>query len=137
MISGRLGALLGISMVSASLACRPSSADLDLVPEILPATVAAARPAADTSGEHATYPPSPSELFIPPLPVPDNVRGFRLVAEYDVAPSGEAKLTGMSRSPNARYNARLQAELLKLRFRPGTTANGTPARAIARVIYDF
>ena len=29
-------------------------------------------------GSQANYPPSPTELFIPPLPMPDKVRGFHL-----------------------------------------------------------
>jgi hypothetical protein len=77
------------------------------------------------------------ELFIPPLPIPNDVKGLRLLAEFDVGATGAAKLTGMSRTPNTRYNRRLQDALIKLRFRPGTTGDGRPTRSVARITYDF
>ncbi|HEX4681126.1 MAG TPA: hypothetical protein VH277_00385, partial [Gemmatimonadaceae bacterium] len=40
-------------------------------------------------GVQANYPPSTTELFLPPLPYPDKVRGFHLVAEFDVDSTGK------------------------------------------------
>ena len=113
-----------------------------LVPEIIPEPQPLPAPcvdsvdsvsAADSAG---IYPPVPIDFFLPPLPAPADVRGFRLIAEFEVTPC-RTTLIGMSRSVNARYNERLQAALRQMRFRPGTTASGKPVRAKVQLGYEF
>jgi periplasmic protein TonB len=88
-------------------------------------------------GNQANYPPSPTELFIPPLPMPDKVRGFHLVAEYDVDSTG--KVLGFTFTPtrDGGYNRRLEEVLKSFKFRPGTTPDGIPIRMKAQIVYDF
>lgn len=82
------------------------------------------------------YPPAQSELFLPPLPIPNNVRGFRLIAEFEVSSCG-ATLVGMSRSPSAKYNRRLQQALRTLKFRPAVAMDGKPVRAKVRIVQEL
>ena len=88
-------------------------------------------------GTQANYPPTPTEMFIPPLPMPDKVRGFHLVAEYDVDSTG--KVLGFTFTPtrDGGYNKRLEEVLKSFKFRPGTTPAGLPIRMKAQIIYDF
>jgi protein TonB len=90
-------------------------------------------------GTQANFPPSPTELFIPPLPIPTKVRGFHLVAEWEVDETGKVvegsfKFTG---TPDGAYNRRLDEVLKNTKFRPGTTPDGKPIRMKAQIIYDF
>ena len=88
-------------------------------------------------GTQANYAPTPTEMFIPPLPMPDKVRGFHLVAEYDVDSTG--KVLGFDFTPtrDGGYNKRLKDVLGSFKFRPGTKPDGTPVRMKAQIIYDF
>jgi protein TonB len=88
-------------------------------------------------GVQANYPPTPTEMFIPPLPMPAKVRGFHLIAEYDVDSTG--KVLGFTFTPtrDGGYNKRLDEVLKSFKFRPGTTPDGMPIRMKAQIIYDF
>ena len=88
-------------------------------------------------GVQANYPPSPTELFIPPLPMPDKVRGFHLVAEYDVDSTGKVLDFKFTPTRDGGYNRRLDEVLRSFKFRPGTKPDGTPIRMKAQIIYDF
>ena len=88
-------------------------------------------------GTQANYPPTPTELFIPPLPMPDKVRGFHLVAEYDVDSTGRVIDFKFTPTRDGGYNRRLDEVLRSFKFRPGTTPDGTPIRMKAQIIYDF
>lgn len=88
-------------------------------------------------GMQADYPPSPTELFIPPLPMPDKVRGFHLVAEYDVDETGKVIDFKFTPTRDGGYNKRLDEVLRSFKFRPGTKPDGTPIRMKAQIIYDF
>jgi periplasmic protein TonB len=88
-------------------------------------------------GTQANYPPTPTELFIPPLPMPDKVRGFHLVAEYDVDETGKVVDFKFTPTRDGGYNRRLEEVLKSFKFRPGTTPDGTPIRMKAQIIYDF
>jgi protein TonB len=88
-------------------------------------------------GVQADYPPSPTELFIPPLPMPDKVRGFHLVAEYDVDSTGKVVDFKFNPTRDGGYNKRLEEVLKSFKFRPGTKPDGTPIRMKAQIIYDF
>jgi len=88
-------------------------------------------------GTQANYPPSPTEMFIPPLPMPDKVRGFHLVAEYDVDSTGKVVDFTFTPTRDGSYNKRLKDVLQSFKFRPGTKPDGTPIRMKAQIVYDF
>jgi len=88
-------------------------------------------------GTQADYPPTPTELFIPPLPMPDKVRGFHLVAEYDIDETGKVVDWTFTPTKDGGYNKRLREVLGSFKFRPGTKPDGTPIRMKAQIIYDF
>lgn len=88
-------------------------------------------------GTQANYPPTPTELFIPPLPMPDKVRGFHLIAEYDVDSTGKVLDFHFTPTRDGGYNKRLDEVLRSFKFRPGTTPDGVPIRMKAQIIYDF
>ncbi|MDB4876348.1 MAG: hypothetical protein JWM41_2794 [Gemmatimonadetes bacterium] len=88
-------------------------------------------------GVQANFPPTPTELFIPPLPMPSKVRGFHLIAEYDVDESGKVVDFTFTPTRDGGYNKRLEEVLKSFKFRPGTKPDGTPIRMKAQIIYDF
>lgn len=88
-------------------------------------------------GSQANYPPTPVEMFLPPLPAPADVRGFRLLAEFDVDSSGRVLNFTFSETRNGRYNRQLREVLRSIRFRPGTRPDGTPVRMKAQLEYFF
>ena len=88
-------------------------------------------------GTQANYPPSPIEFFLPPLPPPSSVRGFRFVAEFDVDSTGKVLHVDFSLTRDGDYNRRLSSVLTSMRFRPGTRPDGTPLRMKAQVSYEF
>jgi hypothetical protein len=88
-------------------------------------------------GTQANYPPTPTELFIPPLPIPDKARGFHLVAEYDVDETGKVLDFNFTHTRDGSYNRRLEEVLKSFKFRPGTTPDGKPIRMKAQIVYDF
>lgn len=88
-------------------------------------------------GNEANYPPTPTELFIPPLPMPDKVRGFHLIAEYDIDETGKIVHFTFTPTRDRDYNKRLSEVLQSFRFRPGSRPDGTPIRMKAQIIYDF
>jgi protein TonB len=88
-------------------------------------------------GNQANYPPTPTEFFLPPLPQPDNVRGIKFIAEFDVDSTGRVLDIKFTETPNGDYNRKLYAVLRSMRFRPGTRPDGTPIRMKAQVGYEF
>ena len=55
-------------------------------------------------------------MFIPPLPMPDKVRGFHLIAEYDVDSTGKVLAFQFTPTRDGGYNKRLDEELRSFRF---------------------
>jgi len=88
-------------------------------------------------GTQANFPPTAIELFIPPLPMPDKVKGFHLVAEFDVDSTGKVLDYKFTPTRDGGYNRRLEDVLKGTKFRPGTTPDGKPIRMKAQIIYDF
>ena len=79
------------------------------------------------------YPPTPTEMFLPPLPVPAALRGVTVKVEWDIDESGKVLSMTFTETSDPRYNKRL-ADLLKtFRFRPGTLPDGTPIRMKAQL----
>ena len=88
-------------------------------------------------GTQANYPPQPIEVFLPPYPVPDNVKGFHLVAEFNVDSTGRVLSMDFTPTPNRGYNRRLDEVFRSFKFRPGTTPGGTPVTMKAQIVVDL
>lgn len=88
-------------------------------------------------GGAENYPPTAVEVFIPPMPVPDRVRGSHIVAEFDVDSTGRVVAFDFTRTRDGDYNKRLNEVFRGFRFRPGTRPDGTPIRMKAQVSVDI
>jgi len=88
-------------------------------------------------GVQENYPPSIIELFIVPLPYPPKLKGFHLVAEFDVDEAGKVLDFKFTSTGDRGYDKRLDDVLKRTRFRPGTTPDGKPIRMKAQLVYDF
>lgn len=88
-------------------------------------------------GVQANYAPTPTELFIPPLPFPSKLRGFHLVAEFDVDENGKVVDWKFNGTGDGGYDRRLNDVLKATKFRPGTTPAGVPIRMKTQIVYDF
>jgi periplasmic protein TonB len=87
-----------------------------------------------TGGGDATiYPPTVITLSILPLPVPNKVRPYKMVAYFDVDSTGVAKLLGFNPSKDDGYNKRIREMLLEMRFRPAVRGDGRPVRDTAKI----
>ncbi|HEX2722012.1 MAG TPA: hypothetical protein VHM24_03785, partial [Gemmatimonadaceae bacterium] len=91
-----------------------------------------------TGGGPATnFPPTPTQFFLPPLPAPPSLRGYHLIAYFDVDEKGNAKLLGFNPSRDGGYNRKLRDVLLALKFRPGVRPDGTPVRDTVDIQFIF
>jgi len=88
-------------------------------------------------GPGTSYPPTPTQFFLPPLPAPASIRGYHLTAYFDVDEKGNSKLLGFNPSRDGGYNRKLRDVLMALKFRPGVTANGTPIRDTVDIQFIF
>jgi protein TonB len=88
-------------------------------------------------GSQVNYPPAPIEMFIPPLPVPQSVKGFHLIAEFDIDEKGKVLGMTFAETPDRGYNRRLTDVLRGYRFRPGTQPDGTPIRMKFQLVVDL
>jgi periplasmic protein TonB len=88
-------------------------------------------------GNGSVYPPQPTELFIPPLPVPGKVKGTQLVAVFDVDSTGKVLGFDFNETKDGAYNRKLRDVLGGIRFRPGVNGAGVPIRAQGSVTYIF
>jgi protein TonB len=88
-------------------------------------------------GPGKDYPPTPREVFLPPLPQPASVRGHHLRAWFDVDEKGNSALLSFEKSRDNGYNRLLEQTLKATRFRPGVRADGTPKRDTAMIEIIF
>ncbi|MHB1863336.1 MAG: hypothetical protein ACYCVL_10235 [Gemmatimonadaceae bacterium] len=88
-------------------------------------------------GTQANYPPQPIEVFLPPYPIPGDVKGFHLVAEFDVDSTGRVLSMDFTPTPDRGYNRRLGDVFRSFKFRPGTMPDGTPLRMKAQIVVDL
>jgi len=88
-------------------------------------------------GNQENYPPSLQEMAIPPMPVPDKVRGAHVVAEFDVDSTGRVLGYDFSRTKDNDYNKRLDEIFRRYRFKAGSTPDGRPLRMKAQVVMDL
>lgn len=88
-------------------------------------------------GGEANYPPTPIEMFLPPLPVPDRLKGYRLVVEFDVDEKGKVLSVVFNETSDRGYNRRLREVFKGYRFRPGHRPDGTPIRMKGQIIAEL
>jgi hypothetical protein len=84
-------------------------------------------------GDGTIYPPTVVALPILPLPIPARVRPYKMVAQFEVDSTGDARLISFNPSKDSGYNRRIREMLLEIRFRPAVTTDGRPVKAIAIV----
>ena len=88
-------------------------------------------------GGEANYPPTPIEMFLPPLPVPDKIRGHRLIVEFDVDEKGRVLSVVFNETSDRGYNRRLRDVFKAYRFRPGHRPDGTPIRMKGQIVAEL
>jgi len=76
-------------------------------------------------------------MFLPPMPVPAKLRGFKLIARFDVDSTGRATLLQFTPSPDGDYNKRLRATLVAVKFRPAIRSDSVPVRDTVDIEYSF
>ena len=81
-------------------------------------------------GTGTVYPPQVTQLVILPLPAPNKVKPYEMVAVFDVDSLGKATLVGWNKPKDNDYARRVEATLLGYRFRPAVRAvDGMPVSA--------
>lgn len=70
------------------------------------------------------YPPTTVVLAILPLPIPNKVRPYKLVAYFEVDTLGNSKLLSFNPSRDNGYNRRVREMLAEIRFRPAVRGDG-------------
>ncbi len=88
-------------------------------------------------GDGRIFPPTPAELFIPPIPVPDKVKGKTITIVFDVDSTGRVIDFDLTPTKDASYNRKLREILGATRFRPATDGSGRPVRAKYNLDYTF
>jgi periplasmic protein TonB len=88
-------------------------------------------------GTDAIHPPMPVQFFLPPLPAPERIKPYRMIAVFDVDETGNVISFEFNESRDRGYNRRLREVLSEIRFRPAVTPDGRPVRARAIVSYDL
>jgi protein TonB len=83
------------------------------------------------------YPCTNIEMLIPPLPAPPNVKGFKLIANFDVDEKGKVVKIQFTPTRNGDYNRRLNDVLKGMRFRAGSTLEGVPRKTTCQIVYEF
>ncbi len=86
-------------------------------------------------GSQANYPPTPEVMFLPPMPIPERVRGFRMIAEFEIDETGRVVSLKFTETKDGGYNRKLRDVLRSIRFRPGSRPDGTPVRMKAHIEY--
>lgn len=87
-------------------------------------------------GPGSIYPPAPTELFLPPLPVPNKAKGT-IVVVFDVDSTGKVLDLEFRPTKDGAYNRKLREALIAIRFRPAVNAQGVPVRARAEITYSL
>jgi periplasmic protein TonB len=88
-------------------------------------------------GTASVYPPVATELFLPPWPVPDKVKGTQLVANFDVDSTGKVLSFEFTPTKDGGYNRKLKDVLSAVKFRPAVRGDGQPIRAKGSLTYVF
>lgn len=87
-------------------------------------------------GPGSIYPPAPTELFLPPLPVPGKAKGT-VIVEFDVDSTGKVVDLQFTPTKDGAYNRKLREALVSIRFRPAVDGRGVPVRAKTQITYSL
>ena len=71
------------------------------------------------------------------MPPPSKIKGFELIAQFEVDSSGKVVSFDFNRTKDSGYNQKLQTILASVRFRPGVNGLGVAVRAKTQIIYTF
>jgi protein TonB len=88
-------------------------------------------------GNQANYPPQVLNMTLPPLPPPASVRGWTMLANFDVDSTGRVLDFKVNESPDRSYDRQIANILRTYKFRPGTRPDGSPLRMIAQLSINF
>ena len=88
-------------------------------------------------GPGTIYPPVPDNVFIPPMPIPQRIKGQTVVALFDVDERGNVLKFDFTQTRDGGYNRRLREIFANTRFRPATKWDGTPVRAQGKIEYTL
>jgi protein TonB len=77
------------------------------------------------------------EMPLFPLPPPANVKGFTLIANFDVDEKGKILKVDFTPTRNGDYNRRINDVLRTMRWKPATTLAGIPIRKTCQLTYNF
>ena len=84
-------------------------------------------------GGDEIFPPTVTQLAILPIPVPNRVRPYKLVAQFEVDERGNARLIAFNPTRDSGYNRKIREMLGEVRFRPATRADGTAVKDTAYI----
>ncbi len=79
------------------------------------------------------FPATLTQLALLPIPIPQKVKPYRMVAVFEVDERGNARLLAFNPSRDSGYNRKIREMLGEIRFRPATRADGTPVRDTVEV----
>lgn len=79
-------------------------------------------------GGEANYPPTATEIILPPIPVPSKLKGQKVLVEFDIDDRGRVLSVAFGDTGDRGYNSRLRDQLRGYRFKPGHRPDGTPIR---------
>ena len=88
-------------------------------------------------GEGQNYSPTPYEIPLPPMPVPNSLKGDSVIAEFEVDETGRVLSTKFTETGDRGYNRKLAELLRNFKFRPGTTPDGRPIRMKTQIVLFF
>jgi periplasmic protein TonB len=84
-------------------------------------------------GDGNIYPPTPTQMLLPPSDPPDRITPYTVIALFDVDEKGRVIKFEFNESKDRDYNKKVKAMLADIRFRPATTLEGVAIRAVARI----
>jgi hypothetical protein len=88
-------------------------------------------------GNQTNFPPQVLNMTLPPLPPPSSVRGWTMLANFDVDSTGRVLDFKVNESPDRSYDRQIANILRTYKFRPGTRPDGSPLRMIAQLSINF
>jgi periplasmic protein TonB len=76
---------------------------------------------------------TPTEVFMPPVPVPSKVKGAKIIAEFNVDERGKVLSYKFTPTKDGGYNKSIDERLRGYRFRPASTSEGVPVRSSCQI----
>ena len=77
-----------------------------------------------------------TNLALLPIPVPNKVRPYKMIAWFEVDEKGNAKLIAFNPSKDGGYNKKIREMLAEVRFRPAVRPDGTPVRDTVSIVAE-